>query len=438
MGPLDSAVIGRDADCEITVSHPQVSRRHLQVEATGRGQWQARDLQSRNGTFSVDGPVDTVQINGELTRLLLGDRASGLIVELEPRTAATAPSAASRGGTGSTAVMSQIGRLTAVHHLTAELVIGRAPDCDLALDDLQVSRKHARLLVGDGSARVEDLGSHNGTFVNGSRVNSAALRDYDLLNIGGHLLEFVDGSLREYDDHGAAWLLAQDVSVTIDGRRVLDGVSFPLAPNSLLAVVGPSGAGKSTLLNALTGFRSPSSGAVVYGGRDVYQSRVELQSKMAYVPQDDVLHPQLRVRRALEYAARLRFPPDVDRPAREKRVEEVLEELSLTERADLPISKLSGGQRKRVSVALELLTKPSLLFLDEPTSGLDPGNEEQVMRLLRDLADGDRTVVVVTHSLQSLDLCDRVLFLAPGGVTAFFGEPRGVLTYFADDGQTVR
>jgi energy-coupling factor transporter ATP-binding protein EcfA2 len=149
------------------------------------------------------------------------------------------------------------------------------------------------------------------------------------------------------------------------------------------------------------------------------------------VPQDDILHPQLTVRKALGFAAELRFPSDVSKEERERAVAGVMEELGLTHRADLPIHKLSGGQRKRVSVALELITKPSLLFLDEPTSGLDPGFEKSAMELLRELADGGRTVIVVTHSLQSLHLCDRVIFLAPGGTTAYFGPPKDALEYFA-------
>src|SRR5205807_7346197 len=142
------------------------------------------------------------------------------------------------------------------------------------------------------------------------------------------------------------------------------------------------------------------------------------------------LHSQLSVRRALGYAAELRFPGDTAKAERLARVDEVIRDLGLQARVDQPIHSLSGGQRKRVSVALELLTKPSLLFLDEPTSGLDPGFEKSAMELLRELADGGRTVIVVTHSLQSLHLCDRVIFLAPGGTTAYFGPPTDALHYF--------
>ena len=213
-------------------------------------------------------------------------------------------------------------------------------------------------------------------------------------------------------------------------RALLDQVSFPLAAGDFLAVLGPTGAGKTTLLRALTGNHPADRGSVLYNGRDVYAAYAELRNRIGYVPQDDILHPQLTVRSALGYAARLRFPPDVSAADRRRRVDEVMAELGLTERANLQVAKLSGGQRKRTSVAIELLTKPSLLFLDEPTSGLDPGYEKSVMELLRSLADGGRTVITVTHSIQSLDLCDRILFLAPGGQTAYFGPSGSALQFF--------
>jgi ABC-type multidrug transport system ATPase subunit len=212
-----------------------------------------------------------------------------------------------------------------------------------------------------------------------------------------------------------------------------DDIGFTLDEGSLLAVVGPSGAGKSTLLGALTGLRPAPKGSVYFGGRDLYAEYHDLRQRIGFVPQDDVVHPELSVEQSLDYAAELRFAPDVSAAERKQRVEEVLEELELAQRRKLPVSKLSGGQRKRVSVAIELLTKPSLLFLDEPTSGLDPGLERSLMELLRSLADGGRTVVVVTHSTESLNLCDRVLFLAPGGRTAYYGPPQLALAYFGLD-----
>ncbi len=224
----------------------------------------------------------------------------------------------------------------------------------------------------------------------------------------------------------------QDLAVRVDkGRRtLLDTVSFPVGEKSLLAVVGPSGAGKSTLLNALTGLRPADGGTVLYDGRDLYRDYAELRQRIGLVPQDDILHSQLTVRRALGYAAQLRFPEDTAKAERQARVDEVIRELGLDQRVKQPIHSLSGGQRKRVSVALELLTKPSLLFLDEPTSGLDPGMDRSVMHMLRGLADDGRTVIVVTHSVLSLDVCDRLLVLAPGGRIAFYGPPEDALPFF--------
>jgi ABC-type multidrug transport system ATPase subunit/ABC-type multidrug transport system permease subunit len=194
--------------------------------------------------------------------------------------------------------------------------------------------------------------------------------------------------------------------------------------------VGPSGAGKSTLLNALTGLHPADQGTVLYDGRDLYHDYAELRQRIGLVPQDDILHSQLTVRRALGYAAELRFPQDTAKAERQDRVAEVVRELGLEQRATQPIHSLSGGQRKRVSVALELLTKPSLLFLDEPTSGLDPGMDRSVMHMLRGLADDGRTVIVVTHSVLSLDVCDRLLVLAPGGRIAYYGPPDDALAFF--------
>ena len=204
---------------------------------------------------------------------------------------------------------------------------------------------------------------------------------------------------------------------------ILDDVSFPLGERCLLGVIGPSGAGKSTLLGALTGIRPATEGSVLYDGRDLYANYAELRHRIGLVPQENILHTQLSARRALGYAAELRFPRDTSPAERDRRIDEVLGELSLTEHADTRASSLSGGQQKRVNVALELLTKPSLLFLDEPTSGLDPGLDMSVMEMMSDLAHDGRTVIVVTHSVANLDVCDRLLVLVPGGKVAYFGPP---------------
>ncbi|MGI5131402.1 protein kinase domain-containing protein [Pseudonocardia sp. CA-107938] len=320
---------------------------------------------------------------------------------------------------------------TALHPVAApSLTIGRAADCDIVLTDPLVSRQHARLTRDGDRWQLTDLRSWNGTFVNGQRVTRAVIDTDDVIGIGHALLHLQGGTLVEYTDHGDISFEAEDLVVTRSGKRLLDGVGFALPQRSLLAVVGPSGAGKSTLLGALTGQRPADTGEVRYAGRDLYDSYDELRQRIGLVPQDDILHPQLTVRRALRYAAQLRFPADTPAKERNDRVEEVIDELGLTGQAGQRISTLSGGQRKRTSVALELLTRPSLLFLDEPTSGLDPGMDKSVMQTLRALADDGRTVVVVTHSPAQLEMCDRLLVLASGGKLAYFGPPDEALTYF--------
>ena len=250
------------------------------------------------------------------------------------------------------------------------------------------------------------------------------------VGVGDH-----DDALRGSQPENAAEtgeLIATGLTVDLaDGRRLLAGVDLVLEPGKLTAIVGPSGSGKSTLLNALSGIRPASSGVVLYNGQDLYGAFAELRHQIGHVPQDEVLHLNLPLRRALTYTAALRFGSDADAIERNARVTEVLDELGLTERSDITIDRLSGGQQQRASVGLELLTRPSMLFLDEPTSGLDPGYERSVTRLFRELSDGGRIVVVVTHAVASLDLCDSVVFLAPGGKLAYVGEPQGALAWFA-------
>ncbi len=216
--------------------------------------------------------------------------------------------------------------------------------------------------------------------------------------------------------HGLTW--------TIEGNKtLLDNISIDARPGTLTAVIGPSGAGKSTFARQVAGYTHPTSGTVTFEGHDIHAEYASLRSRIGMVPQDDVVHGQLTVNQALMYAAELRLPPDTTKEDRAQVVAQVLEELEMTQHANTRVDKLSGGQRKRASVALELLTGPSLLILDEPTSGLDPALDRQVMTMLRQLADAGRVVLVVTHSLTYLDVCDQVLLLAPGGMTAFCGPP---------------
>jgi ABC-type multidrug transport system ATPase subunit len=310
--------------------------------------------------------------------------------------------------------------------------IGRIPDNDLVLPDLDVSRHHAELRRSrTGSYEIVDLGSHNGTYVNGQQISSQMLTEHDIVSIGHSTFRLKGGELRQFVDDGEVTFTAQDLIVRVSGGKVLlDRVTFPIPEKCMLGVIGPSGAGKSTLLGALTGMRPADSGTVLYDNRDLYQHYAELRYRIGLVPQESVLHTQLTARRALQYSAELRFPADTKAAERDGRVDEVMGELGLAKHANTRADRLSGGQLKRVNVAQELLTKPSLLFLDEPTSGLDPGLDKSVMEQMRDLAHDGRTVIVVTHSVANLDNCDRLLVLVPGGKVAFYGPPEDGLGYF--------
>jgi ABC-type multidrug transport system ATPase subunit len=312
------------------------------------------------------------------------------------------------------------------------LRIGRAPDNDLVLDDLLVSRHHAELRPSpDGGYEIADLDSQNGTFVNGRRIATQRLTDSDTLGIGHSTFRLSGSGLEQFVDDGAVTVAAQELVVTVAGGKVLlDRVSFAMPEKCLVGVIGPSGAGKSTLLRAMTGMRPADAGTVVYDNRDLYEDYAELRHRIGLVPQENILHTQLTARRALQYSAELRFPADTTAAERNTRVTEVMEELGLAKHAETRADRLSGGQLKRMNVAQELLTRPSLLFLDEPTSGLDPGLDKSVMFQLRDLAHDGRTIIVVTHSVLNLMVCDRLLVLAPGGRTAFYGPPGEALGYF--------
>ena len=303
--------------------------------------------------------------------------------------------------------------------------IGRAIDNDIVIHDVLASRYHAFLAPTPIGTEIRDANSINGTFVNGTRVGSALLSEGDVVTIGNVDLMFTGGVLlrRQEAATRTGGLEVRQVDFSIDGKNLLEKISMTARPGTLTAIIGGSGAGKSTLSRLIAGYATPTSGTVTFEGHNIHTAYATLRTRIGMVPQDDVVHRQLTVNQALGYAAELRLPPDTSKADREQVVAQVLDELGLTEHADTRVDKLSGGQRKRASVALELLTGPSLLILDEPTSGLDPALDLQVMTMLRQLADAGRVVLVVTHSLTYLDVCDQVLLMAPGGKTAFLGPP---------------
>ena len=216
------------------------------------------------------------------------------------------------------------------------------------------------------------------------------------------------------------------------GRQILHEVSLSIQPGELVALVGGSGAGKTTLLEILAGVRAPSAGQVMHDGVRV-DAGATPGSGIGYVPQDDIIHVEMPLRRTLQYAARLRLPAGTSAEQADHIVDETMCDLDLADRHDVSVRMLSGGQRKRASIAVELLTQPRTFFLDEPTSGLDPSTSADVVRLLRRLTGRGVTVVLTTHEPATIDRCDQVVFLTRNGYLAFAGPPAQALQYFGVD-----
>ncbi|QZS54228.1 ATP-binding cassette domain-containing protein [Rhodococcus opacus] len=418
--------IGRDPQLEITIVDPVVSREHARL--TWDEGWQLVDSGSKNGIYVDGARREKVSVTNPVV-VRLGDAAEGPAVRISVEDPdATRQDVGARWDESTIGVGAPSAPPPTPHEAVPKgsLTVGRSPDNDIVVRDVLASRHHAIVHNVTSGLEIDDLGSVNGTFVGGIRVSRAQLTDGDVVTICNTDFSVQEGRLvpRQAVAPTAGGLRVDGVGLTIEGgRRLLEDVTFTAQPGSLTAVIGPSGAGKTTVATIISGSERPTEGVVEFEGRSVHAEYQVLRSRIGMVPQDDVVHRQLTIRQALGYAAELRLPPDTSRTDREEVIETVLDELQLSEHADTRVDRLSGGQRKRASVAMELLTGPSLLILDEPTSGLDPALDRQIMATLRRLADSGRVVVIVTHSLSYLEMCDQVLLLAPGGKTAYVGPP---------------
>ena len=407
----EGLVIGRLPENDVVIPSNAVSRHHARISAVPGGHWIV-DLESRNGTqlngerfrgesrWLANG--DTIVIGGEPLRFLMGQETRF----------ATAPPA-----------------LLATHVVQfrgERLTIGRDDGNDVVLDDPNVSRFHAEVLRSDGRIEVRDLDSRNGTRVNGVPAPHAVLQTGSEIGIGPYRLLFDGTDFVARAEHGALRMDAESVVVRVKDKQILQPTTISLEPGELVAIIGESGSGKSTLMKALAGVNRPTDGTITINGEPLASRLTDI----GYLPQDEIVHPGLTVYEALDYAARLRLPHDTSAEEIEGTVDRVLDELELTPHGNTRIGSLSGGQRKRVGLAAELLSRPSLLFLDEPTTGLDPGLESRMMALLHDLAERSRAVVVVTHATKSLDQCAKIAVMGRGGLLCFHGPPGEALAFF--------
>jgi len=411
----DRVSIGRQEDNDIVLENRYVSRHHATLEKRGQDYYIIPAQKISNPLLLDSQPVMEATRLEHGAKIRLGGYEPGEIVSIDY----LSPAAEGQ----------QIIKFTENRLMT----IGREPGNAIVLSAPAVSRYHAEVEKVGQRYRVRDLRSSNGTYVNGKAITGETwVHPGDAIQIGPYRFVVAEGEFAQTDQ-------SEGVSVDIIGLNkwvskslnILQDISLSFKPKEFIVVVGQSGGGKSTLVDAVAGYRPATHGRVIVNKTiDVYKEFDAIRSTIGYVPQKDIIHMELTVFQALDYAAQLRMPADTTPAERLQRVNEVMEDLDLKHRNDLQISRLSGGQQKRVSIGVELLTKPGLFFLDEPTSGLDPGMETELMRLMRWLADQGRTIVMITHATKNVMLADKVVFLARGGYLAWFGPPEEALAYF--------
>ncbi len=417
--------IGRGTDNDIVLPQP-ASRHHGRLERHGI-RWRYHDLGSTNGTFVNEQRVSEAELDdGDLLRV--GDPQGNWVrLTFHDPAAARASRPAGQDRTIVIGAAQPGGAVTS-------LSIGRNPASEIPLQAPNVSWQHARLDQTPQGALLVDLGSTNGTFVNGQRISAPyLLHKDDVIQIGPFRLLFDGLALQQYDQRRGMRIDVRNMTLQVSsGRKLLNDVSLTIAPREFVALVGGSGAGKSTLMKAISGFSRATDGnpsPVQVNGDDYYKNFDSYRTVLGYVPQDDILHKPLPVDRALHYTANLRLPADTGKAEIDERISRSLEVVEMGKHIQTVVESLSGGQRKRVSIASEMLADPSLFFLDEPTSGLDPGLEKKMMYTLRRLADSGRTVLLVTHATDNITQCDHVVFMEMGNMV-YFGPPREALGFF--------
>jgi ABC-type multidrug transport system ATPase subunit len=447
--------LGRDPSCDVVIepSHTMVSRLHAKIVKQG-DDLILHDNQSFNGTLinkqRISAPTklyhnDEIRLglNGPAFRFYFPKNTSekAQLVELGdlPQSSASPEQktivfrASGSISTSQVKVEEPTLLMTLSFGDKDRLNIGRAPDNDIRLDGLQISKRHAALIRLGDDVLVEDLGSTNGVYLNGKKISKQKIRKGESLQIGAFLIQVESPfRIKVFDTRAKTRIDAIGITKEVKSGssliKLLDGVSLAIMPNEFIGLLGPSGAGKSTFMDALNGMRPATSGVVLINNLDLYQNLSVLKQSIGYVPQDDIIHRELSVYETLYYVAKLRLSSDVSSQDIDQIISEVLDVTGLSERRDVLVSRLSGGQRKRVSIAVELITKPSVIFLDEPTSGLDPATEEKIMYLFRQIAESGRTVILTTHAMENVKLFDKIVILMRGKLV-FYGPPAEALEY---------
>ncbi len=320
---------------------------------------------------------------------------------------------------------------------SGNISIGSSGSCDIVLTPSGIAKHHATIHHSQNKTSISDEGSLNGIYVNGQNITQSQtvqLNNLDIIFIGNTKL-ILSGNTLFYQifEKGIqldAIDIVKKVKIKFKTREISSHVNMSIKPSEFVAFVGGSGAGKSTFMKCISGVDRPTSGTVLMNGEDLYENYENLKYNIGYVPQDDIVFSNLTLHDTLQYAAKLRMPDKTSLKERNERIKEVLDIVSLTDFENSYIRQLSGGQRKRASIAVELLADPNLFFLDEPTSGLDPGTERSIMKTLRKMSQMGKTIILVTHNTLNLHLCDKVAFFGDRGHLCFYGTPQEALDFF--------
>ena len=314
--------------------------------------------------------------------------------------------------------------------------IGRASDNTIVMKPPNFSRHHAGIYRRENHYMLVDYNSMNGVYVNGVRIHGQKeIHEKDMIQIAGSLFLLNNGKLMYQTTISGVSLTLENICKTVghgsSRKRIFNNVSCEIGNNEFVAIIGGSGAGKTTVMNAMSGFDSDISGRVYCNGIDLRRNFNTLKNMIGFVPQQDIIYENLTLQRMLYYTAKMKMPSDTSKAEIRARIHKVLEMVDLVQHAKTYIRKLSGGQKKRASIAVEMLADPGLFFLDEPTSGLDPDTEQSLMHTLAKLSKSEgKTIIMVTHTIQSIDLCDKVIFMGPGGKICYCGPPSEITNYF--------
>jgi len=425
--------IGRDPESDLFIDEPTVSFRHLKVYLED-GAWYIEDLNSTNGTYLDNFRNSIKKAKLEPNRFLYLSTykiSTNEILELV-----------------SNRVKSNKQELN--NDIT---IIGRNPEADVHIDNINVSWEHAKIKRDGNRYFIYDLNSTNGTFVNGIEVskNGVEIQSNDRISLGIYTFIFKEDKQNNFS---VLNINRKGFKVTLDnlsfkiknGNKVLlDNVELTIYPGEMVGIMGLSGAGKTTLLKTISGYTKPTQGRVLYNNIDLYSNFERIKNSIGYVPQEDILYPELTVYEALYYSLNLRLKEKLSKDEIDSRIDKILIDLGL----DLSLKSetigsadekvISGGQKKRLNIAMELLADPEIIFLDEPTSGLSSVDAKIVIEKLKDLSNKGKTVILTIHqpSLTNYKLMDNIAILSKGKLSFYGPSHPDSISFFNNNSEDI-